>query len=68
MLDVKCKSFAQATLCANCARLCGSMVLADDLNGDGYMDLLATSLNGNVYLVETGGVYLPMRAWTAEVC
>lgn len=43
------------------------MVLADDLNDDGFIDLVVTSLNGNVYLYETGGKYTPMRSWTSEV-
>lgn len=46
---------------------CRSMVLADDVNGDGFMDLVVTTLNGNVYLIETGGRYHPMKSWTAEV-
>lgn len=43
------------------------MVLADDVNDDGYMDLVVTSLNGNVYLFETSGQYSPLRSWTSEV-
>lgn len=31
-----------------------SMVLADDLSGNGYMDLVVTTMNGNVYLLNTG--------------
>ncbi|GMH39270.1 hypothetical protein BSKO_07168 [Bryopsis sp. KO-2023] len=43
-----------------------SMVLADDLDDDGNIDLVVTSLNGNVYMFETGGEYSPLRTWTSE--
>ena len=43
------------------------MVLVDDVTDDGYLDLIVTTMNGNVYLFETGGSYHPLRTWTAEV-
>lgn len=44
-----------------------SMVLADDLNDDGRLDLLVSTMNGNVYMFETGADYHPMKAWTSQV-
>ena len=43
------------------------MVLVDDVTYDGYLDLIVTTMNGNVYLFETGGSFHPLRTWTAEV-
>ncbi len=45
-----------------------SMVLADDLEGDGKLQLLVSTMNGNVYCFDTGARYHPLRAWTAQVC
>ncbi len=42
-----------------------SMVLADDLDNNGHMDLLVSTMNGNVYALETSAVYHPMKAWTS---
>ncbi|KAL0053870.1 hypothetical protein WJX82_000436 [Trebouxia sp. C0006] len=44
-----------------------SMVLADDLDNNGHMDLLVSTMNGNVYALETSAVYHPMKAWTSVV-
>ncbi|DBA92804.1 TPA: hypothetical protein ACH3X1_002991 [Trebouxia sp. C0004] len=44
-----------------------SMVLADDLDNNGRMDLLVSTMNGNVYALETSAVYHPMKAWTSVV-
>ena len=44
-----------------------SMVLADDLDNNGRLDLLVSTMNGNVYALETSSVYHPMKAWTSVV-
>ena len=44
-----------------------SMVLADDLDSNGRMDLLVSTMNGNLYALETSAVYHPMKAWTSVV-
>ena len=44
-----------------------SMVLADDLDQNGRMDLLVATMNGNLYALETSAVYHPMKAWTSVV-
>lgn len=41
-----------------------SMVLADDLDNDGTLDLVLTTVNGNIFLVETEARYHPLKAWT----
>ncbi|KAK9817910.1 hypothetical protein WJX72_004192 [[Myrmecia] bisecta] len=43
------------------------MVLADDLDGNGRMDLLVATMNGNVYCFETPAPYHALRAWTSQV-
>ncbi len=43
-----------------------SMVLADDLNGDGRTDLLVTTMNGNVYVFETPAKHHPLGSWTSQ--
>eukprot|EP00668_Euglena_longa_P003228 GGOE01003776.1.p1 GENE.GGOE01003776.1~~GGOE01003776.1.p1 ORF type:complete len:951 (+),score=255.61 GGOE01003776.1:33-2885(+) len=43
-----------------------SMVLADDLSGNGYMDLVVTTMNGNVYLLNTETKFHPLKAWTSQ--
>lgn len=45
-----------------------SMVLADDLNGDGRTDLLVTTMNGNVYAFQTGAKHHPLASWTSQAC
>lgn len=42
-------------------------VLVDDLDGDGLLELLATTMNGNVYAFETGAPYHPLKTWTSQV-
>ncbi len=44
-----------------------SMVLADDLNGDGRTDLVVTTMNGNVYAFQTPARHHPLASWTAQV-
>lgn len=40
------------------------MVLADDLDGNGRLDLVLTTMNGNVYVFETPAEYHPLKTWT----
>jgi len=44
-----------------------SMVLADDLNDDSKLELVVSTMNGNVYMFETGADYHPMKTWTSQV-
>ena len=43
-----------------------SMVLADDLTGNGKMDLLVTTMNGNVVCLGTDVDYHPLKAWPSR--
>ena len=43
------------------------MVLADDLNADGKLDLLVSTMNGNVYVFSSPAAYHPLKAWTSQV-
>ena len=43
------------------------MVLADDLDGNGHMDLVVSTMNGNVYAFETPSDYHPLKAWPQQV-
>jgi len=43
-----------------------SMVLADDINGNGKMDLIVTARSGSVYVLETEAPYHPLRSWTSQ--
>ena len=38
-----------------------SMVLVDDLNNDGRIDLLFGTMNGNIYSIKTEGAYHPLK-------
>uniref|UniRef100_A0A7S1EIS3 DEX1 C-terminal domain-containing protein n=3 Tax=Hemiselmis andersenii TaxID=464988 RepID=A0A7S1EIS3_HEMAN len=42
------------------------MVLADDVTGNGFMDLLVSTMNGNVIALGTDVQYHPMKAWTSR--
>ncbi|GIL56325.1 hypothetical protein Vafri_11699 [Volvox africanus] len=42
-------------------------VLVDDIDGDGMLELLSTTMNGNVYAFETGAPYHPLKTWTSQV-
>ena len=44
-----------------------AMVLADDLDGDGKLDLVLATMNGNVYCFRTAARAHPLRAWPSEV-
>ncbi|EIE24136.1 integrin alpha N-terminal domain-containing protein [Coccomyxa subellipsoidea C-169] len=44
-----------------------SMVLADDMDGNGRMDLVLATMNGNVYCFETAASYHPLKAWPSQV-
>jgi hypothetical protein len=39
------------------------MVLAEDLNNNGKLDLLVTTRSGNVYLLETTATFHPLKSW-----
>jgi hypothetical protein len=43
------------------------MVLADDLDGDGRLELLVATMNGNVYAFDTWQRYHPLKAWPSQV-
>ncbi|XQJ29238.1 intergrin alpha chain protein, putative [Leishmania guyanensis] len=43
-----------------------SMVLADDVLGNGQMDLVVTTINGGVYVFETATPYTAMNAWPSK--
>ena len=43
-----------------------TMVLADDLTGNGRMDLLLSTMNGNLYCFETQTPYNPLRSWRSQ--
>ena len=40
-----------------------TMVLADDLTGNGYLDLLVTAKSGNIYCLDTNIPFHPGTAW-----
>jgi hypothetical protein len=42
-------------------------VLVDDLCGDGNLELLVSTMNGNVYVLQTQARYHPLKTWTAQV-
>jgi len=43
------------------------MVLVDDLNNDGKMDLVVSTMNGNVYVFGSPAPYHPLKSWTSQV-
>ena len=43
------------------------MVLADDLDNNGHMELVAATMNGNVYAFQTAAEYHPLKSWTSAV-
>ena len=43
------------------------MVLADDLDNNGFLDLLMVTMNGNVVAFDTRATYQPLKTWTAQV-
>ncbi|KAG5497487.1 hypothetical protein JKF63_03750 [Porcisia hertigi] len=43
-----------------------SMVLADDVLGNGQMNLVVTTINGGVYVFETTTPYTAMNAWPSK--
>lgn len=42
-------------------------VVADDLDNDGKMDLVLSTMNGNVYCFHTAASYHPLKAWPTPV-
>ncbi|CCW65810.1 unnamed protein product [Phytomonas sp. EM1] len=43
-----------------------TMVLADDVTGNGHMDLVVTTLGGGVYVFETESLFHPAKVWASE--
>lgn len=43
-----------------------TQVLADDITGNGHIDLLLSTMNGNVFCFETKTPYVPLRAWRSQ--
>lgn len=44
-----------------------AMVLADDLEGDGKLDLLLATMNGNLYAFHSAAPADPLAAWPSQV-
>lgn len=44
-----------------------AMVLADDLNGNGEIDLLMATMNGNLYAFQSTAAALPDATWPSQV-
>eukprot|EP00760_Papus_ankaliazontas_P003540 PhM_4_TR11621/c1_g1_i1/m.77005 len=40
-----------------------NMVLAEDVNGNGMLDLVVSTMNGNIYVIETATKFHPSKAW-----
>ena len=48
------------------APLAVAQVLADDLTGNGKLDLLLGTMNGNLYCFETSTPHSPLRSWRSQ--
>ena len=44
-----------------------AMVLADDLDGNGQLDLLMATMNGNLYAFQSAAPFHPDAAWPSQV-
>ena len=42
------------------------MVLADDITGNGKIDLVVTTKAGNIYVLSTEATYHPLKTWTSQ--
>ncbi|KAI8463690.1 MAG: hypothetical protein J3K34DRAFT_397072 [Monoraphidium minutum] len=42
-------------------------VLVDDLDGAGELDLLVSTMNGNIFALGTASAYHPLKTWPAQV-
>jgi len=42
------------------------MVLADDITGNGKMDLVVTTKSGTIYVLSTDATYHPLKSWTSQ--
>jgi hypothetical protein len=40
-----------------------SVPLIDDVSGDGYLDLIVSTMNGHVMVLESSVPYHPLNAW-----
>ncbi|CAN0507609.1 unnamed protein product, partial [Ectocarpus sp. 12 AP-2014] len=59
-----------ATACVNKIDLgerMRSMVLADDVDGDGTLDLIVGTMSGEVVALSANVPYHPLNAWTSQV-
>ena len=67
------KHCAGAVYCRGCAHTVDigessyAAVLVDDLDGDGFLQLLVATMNGNVYCLDTRAPYHPLKTWNAQV-
>lgn len=43
-----------------------AMVLADDLDGNGFLDLLLATMNGNLYAFQTAAAADPLAVWPTQ--
>ena len=43
-----------------------SMVLADQVDGGDDLDLIVSTMNGNVYCFQTPATYHPLKAWSSQ--
>jgi hypothetical protein len=43
-----------------------TMVLADDMDNNGRLDLVLSTMNGNVYVLETPSEYHPLKVVTSQ--
>ena len=43
------------------------MVLAEDLDGDGHLELLLATMNGNLYAFGTRAPAHPLATWPSQV-
>eukprot|EP01059_Diplonema_ambulator_P030642 TRINITY_DN532_c2_g1_i4.p1 TRINITY_DN532_c2_g1~~TRINITY_DN532_c2_g1_i4.p1 ORF type:complete len:401 (+),score=117.53 TRINITY_DN532_c2_g1_i4:1206-2408(+) len=44
-----------------------AQVLADDIDGNGNLDLLVGTMNGNMYAFQTNTPYHPLKTWSSQV-
>jgi len=42
-------------------------VLADDIDGTGNLDLIVSTMNGNIFALGTTAEYHPLKTWTGQV-
>ena len=47
--------------------LCLRQPLVEDLDGDGKLELLVSTMNGNLFVYETGAPFHPLKTWPSQV-